>query len=116
MPLGFKEDNSIKDFSACIKKYGEKAFWDDVDKKCYDIDGWQQVKKVKTYIKFSKDENILGIFRRVYKGKYYILIRTDKKWYAQTSRYGFSGIGLGNKPEDAISASDVSFSIMERFR
>jgi len=106
MPTTFREDPEIKSASLCYEKYGSKAFWDESEEKCYDIDGWEKQRRARlTFSPQDDNENVLGIFSKREKDKRFVVVKTDKKWYAEARLY--------NKNLDFIPVSSASGNTME---
>ena len=106
MPTTFREDPEIKSASLCYEKYGSKAFWDESENKCYNIDGWERQRRARlTFSPQDENENVLGIFSKREKDKRFVVVKTDKKWYAEARLY--------NKNLDFIPVSSASGNTME---
>jgi len=115
--LGFRLDEKIKSASLCYEKYGAKAFWDKSENKCYNIDEWEKQRRAKLIIKPRGDEVVLGIFSKREKDKRFIVVKTDKRWYAEVTHYGKEfnflpvGCASGDTMENAIIGALASLTI-----
>jgi len=118
MPTPFKEDPEIKSASLCYEKYGSKAFWDESENKCYDIDGWEKQRRARlTFSPKEEDENVLGIFSKREKDKRFIVVKTNKTWYAEVTRYDKkldflpTGSASGHTMENALVGALASLTV-----
>ena len=118
MPVMFKEDTGIKSASLCYEKYGEKAFWDESENKCYNIDGWERQQRARlTITPKEENEEILGIFSKREKDKRFIVVKTNRMWYAEVTsydkRFDFlpTGSASGDTMENAIVGALASLTV-----
>lgn len=117
MPTTFREDPEIKSASVCYEKYGSKAFWDESENKCYNIDGWERQRRASVFFKPKEDEKILGIFGKREGDNRFVVVKTDKQWYAEVRSYDKKfdfipcGSAGGNTMENAIIGAIASLTV-----
>jgi len=112
-----EEDKSIDNATLCYEKYKDKAFWDSSENKCYNIGDWKKLRRTSITISPSSNEEVIGIFSKRDGKRRYVIVKTDKKWYAEVAQYekdlDFIPVGSGADEElnNAILFSEISLNM-----